>query len=80
MDLERLGIVSRVQYDEMPVRVEYRLTEAGRSLVPILLAMRDWGTAYGERLAKLGRRTGGLTRGAGRLAEGGRGQARRTSP
>ena len=51
-DLEQLGIVSRVQYDEMPVRVEYQLTEAGRSLVPILIAMRDWGAAYGEQLAR----------------------------
>ncbi len=50
-ELEELGIISRTQYDEMPVRVEYALTEAGRSLVPIMVAMRDWGAAYGRKLA-----------------------------
>ena len=51
-ELEEWGVISRVQYDEMPVRVEYALTEAGRSLVPIMVAMRDWGAAYGRQLAE----------------------------
>ncbi len=50
-ELEELGIVSRTQYDEMPVRVEYALTDAGRSFVPIMVAMRDWSVEYTRKLA-----------------------------
>jgi DNA-binding HxlR family transcriptional regulator len=37
------GIVKRVQYNEMPLRVEYSLTDAGKELFPILSQMSDWG-------------------------------------
>ena len=40
--LERDGLVPREQFDEMPVRVEYSLTDLGRSLLPILDELRDW--------------------------------------
>lgn len=40
--LERDGLVRREQFDEMPVRVEYSLTDLARSLLPILDALRDW--------------------------------------
>jgi DNA-binding HxlR family transcriptional regulator len=40
--LERDGLVHREQFDEMPVRVEYSLTDLGRSLLPILDDLRDW--------------------------------------
>ena len=33
----------RKQYDEMPVRVEYNLTEKAKSLIPILLELKKWG-------------------------------------
>lgn len=36
------GIVGRVQYNEMPLRVEYSLTERGLSAVPILQAICKW--------------------------------------
>ena len=49
-ELEALRIISRTQYDEMPVRVEYALTDAGRSLVPILLEIRDWSADYAREL------------------------------
>ncbi len=42
-DLEADGLVSRIQYDEMPVRVEYSLTEKAKSLIPILLQLKKWG-------------------------------------
>ena len=35
--------LERVDYGEVPPRVEYRLTPRGESFVPILLAMRAWG-------------------------------------
>jgi DNA-binding HxlR family transcriptional regulator len=37
------GIVERVQYNEMPVRVEYFLTDAGKELFPILSQLSEWG-------------------------------------
>lgn len=40
--LERDGLVSRTAYPEVPPRVVYDLTDAGRTLVPLLHATRDW--------------------------------------
>jgi len=48
-ELERDGIVHRQVYAEVPPKVEYSLTELGRSLEPILLAMLAWGEAYQQR-------------------------------
>ncbi len=42
-ELEADGLVERKQYDEMPVRVEYNLTEKAKSLIPILLELKRWG-------------------------------------
>ena len=43
--LERAGLAERVKYLAHPPRYEYRLTEAGRDLSPILGAMFNWGQA-----------------------------------
>jgi DNA-binding HxlR family transcriptional regulator len=40
------GIVERHRYSEHPERFEYRLTEKGRDLQPILLALLGWGDRY----------------------------------
>lgn len=45
-ELERDGLVHREVYREVPPRVEYSLTERGRSLEPLLLQMHDWAAAY----------------------------------
>lgn len=45
-ELESDGLVSRTVYPEVPPRVEYAMTDLGRSLMPILTAIRDWGTEY----------------------------------
>jgi DNA-binding HxlR family transcriptional regulator len=45
-ELEGDGIVTRTVYPEVPPRVEYALTDYGRTLAPILLAMRDWGARH----------------------------------
>ena len=42
-DMENDGLVIRKQYDEMPVRVEYSLSEKAKSLIPILLELKRWG-------------------------------------
>ena len=42
-DMEAKGLVSRKVYAEVPPRVEYSLTERGKSLMPILDGMCEWG-------------------------------------
>ena len=42
-ELEADGIVRRTVFPEVPPKVEYELTDLGRSLEPVLLSMRDWG-------------------------------------
>lgn len=44
-ELEKDNLVSRKVYAEVPPRVEYSLTERGKSLKKIILLMRDWGIA-----------------------------------
>ena len=45
-DLEQDGLVIRVQYQEIPVRVEYTITDRGRELMPIIESLARW--AMGE--------------------------------
>lgn len=45
-ELESSGLIHREVYPIVPPKVEYSLTDLGRSLMPILVAMRDWGAAY----------------------------------
>jgi len=40
------GILVRVPYSEHPPRADYRLTQKGRDLWPVLTAMRQWGDTY----------------------------------
>ena len=44
-ELEDKGLVIRTIYAEVPPRVEYRLTETGRQLQPVVDALAAWGTA-----------------------------------
>ena len=44
--MEADGIITRTVYPEVPPRVEYALSELGRSLRPILDAMKAWGENY----------------------------------
>jgi len=41
--LEEDGLIARKLYSEHPPRLEYHLTDRGRSLGPVLAALRDWG-------------------------------------
>lgn len=45
-ELEASGLLHRQVYPVVPPKVEYSLTELGKSLMPILVAMRDWGSDY----------------------------------
>jgi len=44
--LVELGLVHRKAYNEIPPRVEYRLTGLGRSLLPVIAKILDWGTRH----------------------------------
>lgn len=45
-EMENQKLITRTVYPVVPPKVEYSMTELGRSLMPILTAMRDWGTEY----------------------------------
>ena len=45
-ELEAQQLIHREVFPVIPPKVEYSLTETGRSLLPILVAMRDWGADY----------------------------------
>ena len=49
-ELEEDGLITRTVFAEVPPRVEYELTEFGRTVEPILIGMRDWGERYKRRL------------------------------
>lgn len=52
-ELERDGIVHREVYKQIPPEVEYSLTEFGRTLEPVILAMRNWGDANKGQLDEI---------------------------
>ncbi len=51
-DLEKDGLINRVVYPVVPPKVEYSLTEFGKSFIPILSLMCDWGNKYLENKNK----------------------------
>jgi DNA-binding HxlR family transcriptional regulator len=51
-ELEEDGIVHREIYQQIPPKVEYSLTEFGRTLEPILRTMLTWGEQYTNRIVE----------------------------
>lgn len=45
-ELENDNLLTRTVYPVVPPKVEYSLTDVGKSLMPILVAMYDWGAGY----------------------------------
>ncbi|QHS02941.1 winged helix-turn-helix transcriptional regulator [Pediococcus acidilactici] len=45
-ELESDGVIEKKIYPVIPVKTEYRLTEYGNTLSPIILAMESWGKTY----------------------------------
>ncbi|MGP7816563.1 winged helix-turn-helix transcriptional regulator [Niallia sp. 01092] len=52
-ELEKDGVIQRKVYPEVPPKVEYSLTEFGKTLEPIILLMRDWGENYKKSVKKM---------------------------
>lgn len=46
-------LVSRKEYDQLPLKVEYSLTDFGRTLLPIINQIGDWGDTHRERLQRV---------------------------
>ena len=44
--LEEYGLVRRVQYEAIPPKVEYSLTDIGKKFHPVVAAMETWGNEY----------------------------------
>lgn len=49
-ELEAHDILGKTIYKEVPLRVEYYLTAAGNSLMPLIAALDQWGAGYAPRL------------------------------
>lgn len=51
-DLEQEGVIQRTVYPTVPPKVEYSLSEYGRTLVPVAEVMCAWGEQHNERKQK----------------------------
>lgn len=49
-ELEQDQVIERIVYPEVPPRVEYRITELGGTMAPMLKAMSDWGNMHREKI------------------------------
>jgi len=47
-ELEADGLIIRTEYPQVPPKVEYQLTDKGKSLMPVLDAMCKWGHQFVE--------------------------------
>ena len=48
-ELEQDGLIHREVYPVVPPKVEYSLTEFGRTLLPVINAMHEWGQSYNQQ-------------------------------
>ena len=48
-ELESFGLIKRTEFTEMPPRVEYSLTNSGKTLLPILHELASWGNTHAAK-------------------------------
>jgi len=51
-ELESDGLILRFSYNEKPPRVEYELSELGKTLIPVLRAMNEWAEKLPEQFRR----------------------------
>ncbi|MEM6629815.1 MAG: helix-turn-helix domain-containing protein [Bacteroidota bacterium] len=51
-ELESDGVIKKEIFDEVPLRVEYRLTDFGKGILPILVEMNKWGSVTKENFKR----------------------------
>ena len=54
-ELEAAGLVSRTVFAQVPPRVDYALTDEGRSLAPVIEALKHWGEGRIARVVRPGK-------------------------
>ncbi|ANH83608.1 transcriptional regulator [Niabella ginsenosidivorans] len=59
-ELEQHGLIRRIVYPEVPPRVEYELTAAGKSAGPMLQAISDWGNKLRNKKNAVGKKTSSI--------------------
>ncbi|MCX7711568.1 MAG: helix-turn-helix transcriptional regulator [Clostridia bacterium] len=47
-DLEENGLINRKVYAQVPPKVEYSLTDFGKTLMPVLYSLNQWGREYSD--------------------------------
>lgn len=52
-ELVRDGLIHRFDYQEVPPKVEYSLTEQGQTLLPMLQAMHVWGESHAKQCLQI---------------------------
>jgi DNA-binding HxlR family transcriptional regulator len=57
--LEAAGVLERRRYQDAPARYDYHLTPSGRELLPVLLALMDWGNRHAVEQPRLMRHSCG---------------------
>ena len=57
-EMEKMGLVAKTIYSEIPQRVEYALTPTGASLVPIIRMMDEWGLRHSNLFDEMGQYKG----------------------
>ena len=51
-NLERFQIIKRKEFYQVPPKVEYSLSELGKTLIPAIAVLIEWGRKYSERVNK----------------------------
>ncbi|NYF26345.1 helix-turn-helix domain-containing protein [Sporosarcina sp. JAI121] len=52
-ELEDEDIITRVVYPQVPPKVEYSISEYGKSLQPVLAIMHEWGTSHASHIQEI---------------------------